>query len=200
MQSTRGYGLLEKILSYYRQTVALKLIKNRVRRETILDIGCGFFPTFLIRSNFKNKYGIDQYLVDSLVIKNKYQIQLNKMNISNEISLPYKDDYFDVVAMLAVIEHIEGEKLKLIIQEIHRVLSKNGILVITTPSEKINKLMKTLANFGLLSSVEINDHKTLFSLKKLRTFFDKYSKLSVIKSGYFQLCANIYLIAQKNEN
>ena len=80
------------------------------------------------------------------------------------------------------------------------MLSKNGLLVITTPSKKVDKLMRTLARIRLLSSVEINEHKTLFSLKKLKGFVNEYSKLSIIKSGYFQLFANIYLTAEKNEN
>jgi len=197
MRSTRGYGLLEQILSSYRQTIALKLIDNKFQSGTILDIGCGQFPSFLTKVNIKNKYGIDQYFINDLSKINKCHIYLKKVDLSKEINLPFDDNFFNVITMLAVIEHIEKNVLKTIFSEVHRTLSKNGLLVITTPSKKIDKLMKILASIRLLSSVEISEHKTLFNLKQLRSFVNEHSKLSIIKSGHFQLFANIYLTAQK---
>jgi len=197
MRSTRGYGLLENTLSHYRQAIAFKLIDNRFRDGNILDIGCGQFPSFLTKVNIKNKYGIDQYFIDDLSNINKYHINLKKVDLSKRINLPFEDNFFNVVTMLAVIEHIEEHVLKTIFFEIHRTLSKNGLLVITTPSNKADKLMRVLAGVKLLSSVEISEHKTLFNLKQLRSFVNEHSKLSIIKSGHFQLFANIYLTAQK---
>ena len=47
---TRGYGLLETLLSNQRMKITNKLIKNHHKNGAILDIGCGTYPIFLVNS------------------------------------------------------------------------------------------------------------------------------------------------------
>ncbi|MCX6329104.1 MAG: class I SAM-dependent methyltransferase [Bacteroidia bacterium] len=48
--------------------------------------------------------------------------------------LPYPDDHFDAVILSEVVEHLNFNPLPLI-QEINRILKKDGILYITTPNQ-----------------------------------------------------------------
>jgi len=46
--------------------------------------------------------------------------------------LPFKEDFFDLCFTIEVIEHIYDTDFFL--QEIHRVLKENGIMILTTPN------------------------------------------------------------------
>ncbi|MBI5681771.1 MAG: hypothetical protein HZC45_01145 [Deltaproteobacteria bacterium] len=57
---TRGYGLLGKLLAHQRSNLANRLIPPSTRNGRILDIGCGFYPLFLLSTEFSEKYGFDK--------------------------------------------------------------------------------------------------------------------------------------------
>ena len=100
--------------------------------------------------------------------------------------------------MLAVFEHIEYESLSFVISEIRRVLKKEGLLIITTPSPWADKLLHQMAKFGLISSVEIHEHKHHYSKQKIEEII-KESGFSnkKIKSGYFECGFNMWFASIK---
>src|ERR1035437_2581193 len=148
---TRGSGLLEEFLAKKRAKLANSLISKSHRSGRILDVGCGSYPYFLTTTKFKEKYGIDPSVNLSLV--EDAGIILKKIKI-NKNTLPFKNDYFDVVTMLAVFEHIEHNDLVAVIKEIRRVLKKDGVLIITTPAPWSDKLLHNMAMVGLISRSE----------------------------------------------
>ena len=195
MKVTRGSGLLEVFLAKKRARLANGLITKNHRKGRILDVGCGSYPYFLTTTKFKEKYGIDPSLDLSLV--KDAGIILKKIKI-NKNTLPFKNNYFDVVSMLAVFEHIEHNYLIVVIKEIRRVLKKDGVLIITTPSPWSDKLLHKMAVVGLISSEEIHEHKHNLSKSKIEnllaeTGFEK----SKIKSGFFELYMNMWFTAKK---
>lgn len=52
---TRGKGYLEPFLARQRARTANRLIPAELRSERILDVGCGTFPYFLLRTEFEKK-------------------------------------------------------------------------------------------------------------------------------------------------
>ncbi|MFW9826077.1 MAG: class I SAM-dependent methyltransferase [Candidatus Thorarchaeota archaeon] len=95
------------------------------------------------------------------------------------IRLPYRDESFDFVAALDVLEHIKDDKLA--ISEISRVLKKDGIIMITVPHS-----MKYYTNqdklIGHYRRYEKDQLISLFenvNLKFLK-FFGVYGKLMKI--------------------
>lgn len=58
-------------------------------------------------------------------------VPIDKVNLNVE-KLPYADDSFDLVTCSEVIEHVENYRA--ILREAHRVLRKNGLLILTTPN------------------------------------------------------------------
>ena len=192
---TRGSGLLEGFLAKKRANLANHLITNNYRNGRILDIGCGSYPYFLETTKFKEKYGIDPSINLSLVRGSK--IVLKKMKLG-KTTLSFKNDYFDVVTMLAVFEHIDNDDLQLILKEIYRILKKNGIFIITTPAPWSDKLLHFMAKFSFISSEEIHEHKHNHPKSKIENILSQagFAK-NKIQSGFFELNMNMWFNAKK---
>ena len=189
---TRGHGLLEGFLAKKRSSMANKLLKN-AKKEKILDIGCGSYPYFLLSSNFKEKYGIDP----SLKLVSNKKLKLLKKDATKQ-KLSFADNFFDVVTMLAVFEHIDGKKLNSLLKEIRRVLKGNGVLIITTPSSWSDKLLHNMAKIGLISSEEIHEHKHNHRKKKIEDIIlEAGFEKERIRSGYFEVYMNMWFTAGK---
>ena len=110
--ATRGYGLLENMLSKRRARCADALIPDPSRHGRLLDIGCGNTPYFLLNIEFEDKFGIDKWDSKNQKSRDEFvdeQLMLFNFDIFSNNHLPFDDDYFDVVTMLAVFEHIERE-------------------------------------------------------------------------------------------
>jgi SAM-dependent methyltransferase len=195
MNVTRGSGLLEVFLAKKRASLANKFIPEKYRNGRVLDIGCGSYPYFLETTNFKNKYGIDPF-VNLTLVKNK-NIILKKVKIGKKM-LPFASNFFDTIVMLAVFEHVEYGELRFALKEIHRVLKKGGIFIITTPAPWADKLLHQMARVGLISSEEIHEHKHNHSKGKIEDIMEEgeFSK-GKINSGFFELGMNMWFTAKK---
>lgn len=198
LQITRSYGLLEKFLSDMRINKAKGLMKqDNIDYNRILDIGSGFYPNLLIKTDFNEKYGIESTDIDiSAYRKNK--IKYYKIDLEKKVKMPFKNNYLDCVTMLAVFEHLLPSKLPDIINEIHRVLKKGGLFILTTPAKWTENLLKFLSVIRVVSDVEINDHKDQYTVKKIFTIF-KNTKFNIQKmqGGYFEAFMNIWIKAVK---
>ncbi|MDP6642287.1 MAG: class I SAM-dependent methyltransferase [Candidatus Nanoarchaeia archaeon] len=133
----------------------------------ILDVGCasGYF-TVHFKDKAKNVYGVDikKDLIDEA--KKKYK-DINFKLIKSE-KLPFKANMFDVVLLLDVLEHVNNDKL--MIDEIYRVLKKDGLLILSVPHK------------GLLTFLDPDNLKiTMPSLYKLLYVIVK-RKFPIIKN------------------
>jgi len=193
---TRGFGLLEQFLSIQRMKKAEKLISEHGKEGKILDIGCGTYPYFLMLINFEEKYGIDQEIKDKKILS--HNLTLKNHNICEEINIPFENESFDVITMLAVIEHLDRKQLSQILLNCYQILKKDGILIITTPAHWSDLLLKFMAKLRLVSPEEIDDHKSTFKLKDLSQLI-KISKFKQenIQKGYFEFFLNLWICAKK---
>lgn len=101
---------------------------------TFLDFGCGSgrVSSFLHEAvELKDYLGIDvvQELLDyaqSRATANYYRFQLN-----HELSIPAESDYFDFAYAGSVFTHLQQAEIFLYMQDIHRVLKRQGRFVFT---------------------------------------------------------------------
>ena len=116
--------------------MANRLIPPHLREGRILDIGCGSFPYFLLNTVFKKKCGLDKVAQESRQkpLRDEYGIDIIDFDLERDRALPFDDNYFEVVTMLAVLEHIEPERLGTLMVETSRVLKPDGTFIITTPA------------------------------------------------------------------
>lgn len=192
---TRGRGILENYLAKKRARMAESLIPDKLRQGRILDIGCGTTPYFLINTGFKEKYGIDPSLAEA----NSYnEIKLQRLDIVTNPRLPFQDNFFNVITMLAVIEHIEKDAVVSLLKEINRTLKPGGRFILTTPCPWADKLLKLMARLNLVSQVEIAEHKFALNHPALTNYLEHAGfKEGKIHLGYFELYFNNWGYAEK---
>ena len=198
-QPTRGHGALEGYLARRRAGLANRLIPSQLRNGRLLDIGCGSYPYFLSTTNFAEKWGVDQ------VFESEAQLQLGQEHVNllpfdaqQNPKLPFPDDHFSAVTMLAVFEHIATDRLAELLSEVRRVLILDGVYVATTPAFWTDGLLKALASLRILSSTEIDEHKSLYRHADIKRAlkeagFPPYG----MRQGYFELFMNTWSVATK---
>lgn len=101
--------------------------------ERYLDVGCWTGDSTIsyeVFDKFKEVYGIE-ISENAAKEASKKGIEVYILDINLDI-LPFPDNYFDCITMLAVIEHLITPYH--IIGEIGRVLKRNGIFIIAAPN------------------------------------------------------------------
>jgi len=194
---TRGKGLLEPTLAHLRTQRANRLIPSDLRAGRILDIGCGSFPYFLAHTSFKEKFAVDQLpMAQETAAQN--QIEFFSLNLNQEPHLPFQDNFFSVVTLLAVVEHLDPISMALLFQESHRVLKPGGTVIMTTPAAWSDGLLKFMANINLVSAEEIHEHAFAYTLPLLGWHFGQAGfEMTKVKFGYFEFMLNMWATARK---
>jgi len=140
---TRKYIFLDKYIE-----------KNKGKMKA-LDIGSNFglFTELLKRKGY-DAYGID---INEKKVKWAKKNCRAKYMLGSAESIPFKDSTFDIVILLATLEHIidRGKALS----EINRVLKKNGKVIITVPNTWSYFYMRSFVTFALRGMTPwINTH------------------------------------------
>lgn len=192
---TRGSGLLETWLAKLRFWKARQLFGRVDARGRLLDVGCGSFPYSLMNLPFSELHGIDLSLSDEL-IEELGRAGLVLTNVDFTQGLPYDDDTFDAVTMLASIEHIDYPQET--VKEVGRVLRPGGYFVLTTPSSWTEPIFTLLARVGLLSREELDEHRDLLSPQELREMvLEAGFPLEHFEIGTFEFGLNQWVRARR---
>jgi SAM-dependent methyltransferase len=175
------------------------LIPAPLRKGRILDIGSGSYPLFLSTIEFSQKYALDRLFgeIHGQDPKSRDIFTINH-DLETTAILPFHDAYFDVVAMLAVIEHLTPGRLAAVFREVHRILKEGGLLIITTPVPWVDRLLWVMARLRLVSSEEIMEHKGLYDAKKIVSVLREGNfEEDRIQVGYFELRMNSWITVAK---
>jgi len=96
----------------------------------VLDAGGSLDSSVLITLA---KYGYNELYACDIIDMTRYSKIKNskvKFSIQNVESTNYKNDFFQAIVSLSVIEH--GVNIEILFREMNRILKKNGLLLITT--------------------------------------------------------------------
>jgi len=110
--------LLEKIVS----------IISSNQKGKVLDLGCGDGRAG--KKLFDLGFAVEACDMDKERFEFHQEIKFTEGNLAHP--LPYKDNFFDYVIFMEVIEHIYNPHF--VISEISRILRKGGRLILSTPN------------------------------------------------------------------
>jgi SAM-dependent methyltransferase len=193
---TRGNGLLEDLLVRKRAAMADILIPNALRTGKILDIGCGASPYFLESTEFTEKYGVDRVYETATKAFYNRRITIKDFDLSSGHRLPFDDDFFETVSILAVLEHLEMDAIIRVIKEARRVLKHGGVFVGTTPVWWADNMLRIMAKLRLVSIEEIAEHKTYFTRGKLHSMLIDGGFKEGVTVGRFEGGVNLWFVAR----
>lgn len=124
----------------------MKLIDTHFKEARLLEVGCGA-GNILEKIVPGNLFGVDI----SAFILAKARRKLNKevdLSQADAQNLPFKDRIFKQVICSEVLEHLLDPSASL--QEIARILSHQGIAIISVPNELwINRIKRVLIRLGI---------------------------------------------------
>lgn len=198
-QAVRGGGRIDNWLAGLRHRLARRKLAGLTSRGRCLDIGCGHTPVFLLSLDFKSRVGIENNMsAAGREAAARHGVEIVDCDLAQTDRLPFEDASFDAVTMLAVIEHLYPPQARRLLGEIHRVLRPGGMLAATTPAAWTDGLLRTLAALRLISREEIDDHKDLFTRRKLaRLLTEAGFDPTRLRTGCFEGGMNLWVTARK---
>ena len=170
--SSRRYSELTKSL----------FLKKKIK---VCEIGClsgNNIRFFLDKKWITHGVEINKELLD-LAKKNlkRFKQKVNSLKIGNNEDLPYNKNYFDLFVSINTIHYSSGNKIDKAIEEYARVLKKNGVAIIETPSPKHD---------AIKNSIKKKDNLWIwkwggFRNDKMIGFFDNKKKLQKKLENFF---------------
>lgn len=138
------------------------------RSPRIIDVGCGGGGFLRSLKGFGKLFGLEYSASGSIYASEKSDARIVR---GSAVALPFRDNSFDALISLDVIEHLDGEEEAL--KDFSRVLDKDGIIILTVPA------------FNLLWSPRdvMLEHKRRYTVKRLRALLEK-AGFKVIRCSY----------------
>ena len=165
----RYYSTLKQLPKRLKQPVSFLVEASptfkRYKIKSVLDLGCGAGRNciYLAKENF-DVVGIDVSLT-ALKIANKWSEKEKLTNVTfvraTMTNLPFSDCHLDAVISVSVIHHATKKDIAKIIDEIQRVLKKNGFFLANLTSVKDPR-------YGTGQKVENNTFQILESFEEKR--------------------------------
>lgn len=178
---------LDRVLQHWRTSKAIKYIPANAE---VLDIGCYDAIVFeKLGSKLKYGVGIDP-LIDPVVRSN---YELRKGLFPGDLDLKHR--YFDAITLTAVLEHIPMDIIQVFAQNCADYLHPNGIVSITVPDPKVDKILEILIKFKILDGMSVEEHHG-YDVKQTVPLFEN-AGLKLIKKESFQLGLNNLFVFQK---
>ncbi len=155
---------------------SLKKFENKIPKEKIkiLDVGCGngHFTRELRKKGY-NVIGIDNRASDKAS-----WITFQPDYIMDALDMKFKDNSFDAIISLEVIEHVPC------VPEINRVLRPGGLFFCSTPAPHTEWVRHIVVSLGLLENQDFEHHDHIVDVRKLPMRILKYQKMFMWTSQF----------------
>lgn len=148
----------------FRYNFASKYSKNK----KVLDIGTGYGDGayYLLLKGAKEVMGIDYSKSAIEEARKKFHKKGLTFHIMDALHPKLPKNYFDVVTAYEIIEHLPVEKYKNFLQSIKSVVSKKGVVLISTPNRLVYSPNRETPNNPY--------HIKEFTAEELKTMLKKY--------------------------
>ncbi len=169
---------------------------NSHKPKRVLDIGCGRGYYTKLTSLFPFVKEIQS--IDA----NPGYVKRAKKNVGSDkritiqtgsiYKLPFKDNYFDCIIASEILEHLIDDGKAIV--ELHRVLKKDGVLLVSVPNKNypflwdpLNWILEKFFNTHIhkdrwwLAGIWA-DHERLYSVKEIRSLLTKKFTVSKLET------------------
>ncbi len=183
-------GLLSSFLIKQRQNTVKPYLN---KKKNILDLGCGVYRWDDLLQSDVSYTGVD--IEADIISYNKkhypeyvfYQKNLDQ----EELSLP--ENNFDLVIMLAVLEHLE-KPIK-ILSEVKDTLRDDGIIILSTPHPRGESILEIGSKVKIFSQ-DKHQHQPLFDREKIQNIVEQ-ADLKIVEFRSFLFGFNQKVILSK---
>lgn len=184
LNSNNWNFIRDNLMDNHRIKLVKKFIPNK--QLNILNIGFGSasLEKRILPDRKYNWHGID--LSKKSVSRAKKLFNKSKFSVGNATQLKYKDNYFDYVILLEVLEHIQPSKTFFTFKEIKRVLTQKGRIIVSVPlNEGLKEMIK--------NKINPNGHLRDYSIDLIKAELE-ISGFNVDKEFILYAFNNLYLI------
>ena len=109
--------------------------RDLVKGCRVLDVACGEgYGSWILANSALEVVGVDIAFDEVMHARGKYTNSNIRFVEASAAKLPFDDDMFDAVVSFETIEHLDLHQEML--SEIKRVLSKDGLLIISSPNKQ----------------------------------------------------------------
>ena len=190
------------------------LFSNVPRNSKVLDDGCGAGRhIILLAENGYIPFGIDysnngvEYTKQLLNINN-HDEYIDNVFVASCDDLPFEDCFFDGLISYGVLYYLEDRDIKKAVDEIYRVLKKNGktVVVVRSTEDYRNNtnLINTTQNIisikdkNLSGNAENGMSEHFFTRTEIENLFSDFSSLTIDRiirtHNNEEICDNDYII------
>lgn len=157
----------------------------------VLDVGCGSRSSHLTRRwlNVETYHGIDKMKWNDDSYSYECIDKLFAIDLENQSLDSIDDDYYDVVIVSHVIEHISNGTQ--VLESLISKLAKNGVIYVESPSYKT---LNYVSAIGFLNFYDDATHKKVYYDSEIVPLFQAKG-LKVIKAGFRNDWMRIFLFS-----
>ena len=156
----------------------------------LLDVGCGDGALFTyLRDRVREGFGIDPFL-DRVVERGPYRLFPGAF----PDGVPEGMGPFDVITMLAMLEHVPAEAHPRLARACASLLAPGGLLIITVPSPVVDHLLHALKHLPFLYEGKSLEQHHGFDVSATPAIF---SSLTLVKATTFEFGLNHLFVFQK---
>jgi cyclopropane fatty-acyl-phospholipid synthase-like methyltransferase len=158
--------------------------------STVLDIGCHHGELFeAMGDRLRLGFGLDPQLPENIKRRN---FTLFQGGFPDDWNMNMK---MDCITLLAVLEHIQVKNQQLTILRIFESLVPDGIMILTVPSKKADRILKMLNRIGIIHGMSLEEHFG-FDPENTKMLFEK-AGFTLIKHKKFQFQFNNLFVFKK---
>ena len=170
-----------------------RLYENNRTNVRILDYGSHTGIMGVLLSNL----GFNVECCDLKEVIDKYEVNYSSNEIQHEFirgdeSLPYEDEYFDLVIFTEILEHLHESPIEKL-NDIKRIIKPNGYLLLTTPNVmNLENKVKFFFNINIYQDIYRYCYNPRYSLhyreytkKDLTKLLKEFLKFDKLKFQYF---------------
>jgi ubiquinone/menaquinone biosynthesis C-methylase UbiE len=152
-----------------RQILVHLLFRYLKSKSVFLDIGCGIGMWMKEWEDRSTIFGIDKYYP---FLEKCRSNNLEKVICGLMQRLPFKNNSFDCITLLDVLEHVDDENI--VLKEIQRIAKPNAVVLITVPA----------LSFLWGNQDIINHHKRRYTIGQINSLMQNHGFL-IKKISYY---------------